>query len=438
VSPLGKRRKLTGSVSRSGYQFHGRSEEINSESFAIGLRNSASFASLRSGGNVMTRHIKWPDTAYEHIITEEIDEAIHNIASEYQFHPVAILRMLHSESKKTDAAFRADHVSRRGVPPSETTEFVIRFLRGLSERDERMLSKLIEEKRRYPDKNISRTIYDPNRVAKLTFPRKIEEQIEKLVGSPAYKTRKEVIESALDLSENQESEIHPDLQKDPTLLLGRILKDTLKHYDDRTGALMQHNGIDTYVGTDNANITITMPRRDLDTIERLARQGHVTNGDVLKRALGAYFKTANSRGKKSATTGGPATARPIKNKAQVLIQSRLIVASLEEILEYRPQHHNRPPPDLWMEDSAYLQEVKNLVAELRILNAHLAAAKFNKRKTQQSALRVGKRFDTFLHHYSASLGKGAGYLTIAAFAGLLFHVGVGPEFIGKILGRCAP
>jgi Arc/MetJ-type ribon-helix-helix transcriptional regulator len=386
----------------------------------------------------MARHIKWPDTAYEQIITEEADEAIHNIASEYQFHPVAVLRMLYSESKKTDAKLRADHVSGRGVPPSETTEFVIRFLRGLSERDEQMLSKLINEKTRYPDQSISRTIYDSDKVAKLTFPRKIEEQIDRLVGSTAYKTRKDVIERALSSAEMQESEIHPDLQKDPTLLLGRILKETLKHYDDRAGDLMQHNGIDTYVGTDNANITITVPRRDLDTLEQLARKGHVTNGDVLKRALSTYFKTANSREKKGATAGGPAATGPIKNKAQVLTQSRLIVASLEEILEYRPQHHNRPPPELWMEDSAYLQEVKNLVAELRILNAHLSAATFNKRKTQQSALRVGKRFDTFLHHYSASLGKGAGYLTVAAFAGLLLHVGVGPEFIGKILGHCAP
>jgi hypothetical protein len=45
---------------------------------------------------------------------------------------------------------------------------------------------------------------------------------------------------------------------------------------------------------------------------------------------------------------------------------------LEEVVDYSPaRHHNQRPPDLRIDDEGYLTEIRNLVAELRTLNALL-------------------------------------------------------------------
>lgn len=120
----------------------------------------------------------------------------------------------------------------------------------------------------------------------------------------------------------------------------------------------------------------------------------------------------------------------------MLKTSNLILVALQETLNFDPKRqHNQEPPDLWRDDDAYLLELRKLIVELQALNKHLESSTSNKIKTRQSVLRVGKRFDVFLHHYSATLGKGAGYLTVAAVAGLLYQAGVGPELVTKSLGH---
>ncbi|MEA2953976.1 MAG: hypothetical protein QOJ96_3496 [Alphaproteobacteria bacterium] len=205
----------------------------------------------------------------------------------------------------------------------------------------------------------------------------------------------------------------------------------LKYYDHGSDTLMHEVGPDTRVGGKEAQITLTLPSTAMPNIEGLARKGHVTNGEIIKRALNAYIKQAQP-------TNGK--ARSIKNKAQLIRTSRLIITALEETLDYDPvRHHNHPPPDLWVDNSDYLEELRKLVAELKILNGYLEAAKLDKAKTHQSATKLAKHFESFLRNYGDSFakaaGKGSGYLAVAAIAGLLYQAGILPDVLGKILSK---
>src|SRR5262249_25855061 len=60
----------------------------------------------------------------------------------------------------------------------------------------------------------------------------------------------------------------------------------------------------------------------------------------------------------------------IKSRSQVIQYSMILICALEEIVDYDPaRHHNRPPPELRIEDKDYLREIQNLIAELRTLRA---------------------------------------------------------------------
>src|SRR5262249_32610978 len=103
----------------------------------------------------------------------------------------------------------------------------------------------------------------------------------------------------------------------------------------------------------------------------------------------------------------------IRSRLQVIQYSRILIAALEEVVDYDPmRHHNRPPPELRIDDQDYLLEIRNLIAELRTLNSLLEATRRPPKKASDVVIKLTRHFDTFLGTYSKSLGRGAGWLTI--------------------------
>jgi hypothetical protein len=279
-----------------------------------------------------------------------------------------------------------------------------------------------------------RNIYDAAALARLQFSQKTENMIEVCIGPPQFTTRESVIRRALQVRYDEEPDSTLPGLADPFRALSVLIDSELRHYDHDTGTLMRQTAPDTHASEKQAQITVTVPSDAMLNIEGLARKAHVTNGDIIKRALAAYTKQSSEPTKGIKATGA------INNRAQLVKTSRLIIVALEETLDYDPaRHHNQPPPDLWVDDSEYLEELRKLVAELKVLNGHLEAAKLSKAKTQQSATRLAKHFDAFLRNYAESFGKaagkGSGYLAVAAIAGVLYQTGVLPELLGKILSR---
>jgi hypothetical protein len=135
-----------------------------------------------------------------------------------------------------------------------------------------------------------------------------------------------------------------------------------------------------------------------------------------------------------------ATPIVIRDKAQVLQYSRIVIAALEEIVEYDPkQHHNRPPPQLRIEDEAYLQDIQRLIAELTRLNDLLESKQPRKTATKRALINVRKHFDTFFGKLASSfgttLGTGAGGLLIGSVAALLYQAGFDGGLVMQILSH---
>lgn len=117
-----------------------------------------------------------------------------------------------------------------------------------------------------------------------------------------------------------------------------------------------------------------------------------------------------------------------------LYYSDCLITALQAALEYdATRHHNRPPPELRLEDERYLQELQSLVAELKRLNDLLASG--STEDTSKGATRVGKHFDKFFESYASALGKGAAGLTIAAATALLYNSGVASEYVNALWQR---
>jgi hypothetical protein len=126
----------------------------------------------------------------------------------------------------------------------------------------------------------------------------------------------------------------------------------------------------------------------------------------------------------------------IRNRLQLVKYSKILIAALQEVLEYDPaRHHNQPRPDLRIDDADYLQEIRSLVAELRTLNAFLETSRRPPKPTSRAVLQLAAHFDRFLQSYAKSLGKGAGYLTIGVIASLLYQAGIGNDLVAKILSH---
>jgi len=124
----------------------------------------------------------------------------------------------------------------------------------------------------------------------------------------------------------------------------------------------------------------------------------------------------------------------LKNRVEIVRYSTAIISALQEALDYSlEKHHNLPPPALRIDDDRYLNEIRNLVSELRKLNNFLETpSKKTAKIARARASGFGKHLDRFLSSYASALGKGAAALTIASAVGLLAQAGVGQEIIDLI------
>jgi hypothetical protein len=149
-------------------------------------------------------------------------------------------------------------------------------------------------------------------------------------------------------------------------------------------------------------------------------------------AFRALLPTGKNRLRKRAAAISPI----IRNRAQIIQHSKAIIFALEDTLRYEPdRHHNLPTPELWHDGATYIQEVKELVAELKRLNDILESDRPNPRQAKRSTVQLGKHFNTFLHHFALGAGKGTAALLVASMASLLYQAGVGKGLVESIWGH---
>jgi hypothetical protein len=172
----------------------------------------------------------------------------------------------------------------------------------------------------------------------------------------------------------------------------------------------------------------------------LAPLAGVEAGDVMTAAgvVGeSQERKATAKGRARNTSGKKLTIRSRTHAIQVV---KVLLAALEPIVDYDPRrHHNHPPPALYIQDDHYLREVRELVEELRKLNAFLEALPKGRKKVTVDTIKLSKHVNTFLDAMAKSAGKslgvGVGGLTAIALASLFSHLGFAQDVIADILSR---
>jgi hypothetical protein len=123
----------------------------------------------------------------------------------------------------------------------------------------------------------------------------------------------------------------------------------------------------------------------------------------------------------------------IKNKRIIVQYSKVIIAALQEVVDYDAfRQHNQPPPDLWIEGDTYIKEVRNLIAELKRLNELLEAKRVRRKETRRQAIHIAAHLNKFFTSYANAMGKIAAGLTGAAAIALISQTGVGKDAINSI------
>jgi hypothetical protein len=182
-------------------------------------------------------------------------------------------------------------------------------------------------------------------------------------------------------------------------------------------------------------LPITLVNDKGKPIAELASNPAIQGGVYGPVAARESKKTAQGKPQRPSRKAVPKeTTIKIKSRSQVVQYSNILIAALEEVVDYDPaRHHNRPPPELRIDDEGYLTEIRNLIAELRTLNSLLETTRRQPKKASDAVVKLTRHFDTFLSCYAKSLAKGAGWLTIGVIASLLYQAGIGQEIIDHIL-----
>jgi len=141
-----------------------------------------------------------------------------------------------------------------------------------------------------------------------------------------------------------------------------------------------------------------------------------------ERPVAHVRQTKRTRANRAATVKTrSAKSRPI-NRAVALDYSRILIAAFQEAIDYGAvQGRNERHPPLWINDPAYIAEIKSLVAELQRLNDLLEA---KKKPVKKQASIFARHVDKFLQSYTKHLGIGAAYLTIGCLATYLKSMGI--------------
>jgi hypothetical protein len=123
----------------------------------------------------------------------------------------------------------------------------------------------------------------------------------------------------------------------------------------------------------------------------------------------------------------------IRNRRQAILHAHQLIEAFEIILGYDgSRHHNEPPPELWIDDKAYLDELRTFVRELKTLNA-LLAAKTSQPEAAKTVVDLKAHFNAFLGSYAKTLGKSAGIATVGLIVALLYQSGIKHDVIETIL-----
>lgn len=215
-----------------------------------------------------------------------------------------------------------------------------------------------------------------------------------------------------------------------------IIEETLRFVGVKPGQLMrapESLGSDPVrlnkaplLGLDNSTvpgrITINLSGEIAEKVNRLAADQHMSKNRLVLSMLESSFSAQRT-----------ANVESVNRREDVLRYSRIMVDALQEALDYDPiRQHNQAPPALHLDDPAYLQELKNLVFELRTLNGLLETPKASAEEANQAVSRLSNHFHTFADSYAKTLGKGVAGLTIGAMAALLYKAGVADEVINAI------
>ena len=160
-----------------------------------------------------------------------------------------------------------------------------------------------------------------------------------------------------------------------------------------------------------------VPEKTLQTIEyedqtsiekgvvaRIARALKVKT-DVLTRPPVSIAKKAKAQFPKRVQKPLSKTVI-LRSKKQVLFYSKLIIYSLEDALRATEErrYHNNPPSDLIIDDDNFVQEVRNLVVELKRLNDILQTTRNLRGAAKKPVIEVKKHVNVFLKKWAATVG----------------------------------
>lgn len=124
----------------------------------------------------------------------------------------------------------------------------------------------------------------------------------------------------------------------------------------------------------------------------------------------------------------------VRNISMARLYAHQLILALEPVVDYdKGRHHNQPPPELWVDDIGYLDELRALVSELRHLNELLRQHKRDPEATVRTAVRFKDHIHTFLDGYSHTLGKSAAFATVGLAAAVLYETGFARTVIHDIV-----
>lgn len=186
-------------------------------------------------------------------------------------------------------------------------------------------------------------------------------------------------------------------------------------------------------------LSIEMSTDLAKALDALSDEQSATKTEILRSALQSHLENIGYESSylHEDISGQKITRRiRVRSVKQVIFHSTLLINAFEEALDYdTKRHHNQPPPALRLENDEYLEEIRNLVSELKKMNSFLESLSNKKRTKSAPPIHLQKHLDIFLKKYSSTLGYGAGIMTLGVIATLLYQLGVGEAVFDHVLRK---